>query len=217
MAPLVPPKPTGPLRVSVFVDCQNLYFSAKETFGRKIPDFDLKKLAQAIAGMETNRKLMHVHAYTGVHKPEVNPFWHGYWTNKLLAMRHQGILVEARPLRYSDAPVEVSPGQYMTARIGHEKGIDLRLGIDLIRGVLNGSYDVAVILSQDRDLKEAVDEVYAIRDQQQRWVQIETAFPYPNPNLGKRYAIQSTIARHIDQTTYESCIDPHDYRPKVTR
>ena len=38
-------------------------------------------------------------------------------------------------------------------------------------------YDVALVFTQDQDLSEAVDEILKIRTEQQRWIQVASAFP----------------------------------------
>lgn len=40
-----------------------------------------------------------------------------------------------------------------------EKGIDLRIGLDVVRLARNGDLDVAVVFSQDPDLAEVAHEV----------------------------------------------------------
>ena len=47
----------------------------------------------------------------------------------------------------------------------HEKGVDVRLAIDLIRRARNDEYDVAYLLSSDSDLAPAVLEVLAMGKQ----------------------------------------------------
>jgi hypothetical protein len=91
-----------------------------------------------------------------------------------------------------------------------EKGIDLKLGLALVRYANNKSYDVAIVFSQDGDLVEAVEEVHEIAKQQNRWLQVECAFPY-NPTCECR-PINRTVVRQIPRAMYDPCIDPTDYR-----
>ena len=49
-----------------------------------------------------------------------------------------------------------------------EKGVDVRIAIDVIRMAHHQEYDVALIFSQDQDLSEVADEVKSISRQQSR-------------------------------------------------
>ena len=60
---------------------------------------------------------------------------------------------------------------------GVEKGIDVRIALDVIRGAHAKQYDVAIIFSQDQDLAEVVKEIISISQEQDRWIKIASAFP----------------------------------------
>jgi hypothetical protein len=91
-----------------------------------------------------------------------------------------------------------------------EKGIDLKLGLALVRYANSRGYDVAIIFSQDGDLVEAVEEVHRIAAEQNRWVQVECAHPYVP--VGECWPINRTLQRHITRAIYDPCIDAIDYR-----
>jgi uncharacterized LabA/DUF88 family protein len=207
----VPAKPAQP-RVHAFVDGQNLFFAAKHCFGYTYPNYDPIKLAEAVVAFEPDRSLTQVHFYTGVHIPSENPFWHGFWTNKLFALRARGVRVVDRPLKYSPTEVELPSGEKAMVRVGREKGIDVRLALDLVRLARLDAYDVAIIFSQDTDLKEAVDEVKQIRQEFNRWLVVECAFPVGGTGWYGR-GIDGTQWRPINKALYDRCIDPNDYRP----
>jgi len=77
-------------RTIAFVDGQNLYHNARNVFGYNYPNYDVQKLAEAVC---TSRgwKLERVQFYTGVPSPADNPFWHGFWSNKLAMMGRRGV------------------------------------------------------------------------------------------------------------------------------
>ena len=56
--------------------------------------------------------------------------------------------------------------QEIKASLHEEKGIDVRLALDVVPMARENLYDVALIFSQDQDLSEAADEVKAISVQQ---------------------------------------------------
>lgn len=72
-------------------------------------------------------------------------------------------------------------------------------------------YDVAVVFSQDHDLSEVADEIKLISSEQRRWIKMIPAFPYHAgaPNMR---GINHTDWLRIDKATYDSCLDPFDYR-----
>ena len=60
--------------------------------------------------------------------------------------------------------------------VKREKGIDLRLGLDVVRMARHGELDVAVIFSQDQDLAEVAQEIRNIACSEGRWLKIASAF-----------------------------------------
>lgn len=210
------PPPTSPNRVRVhaFVDGQNLFYAVRTQFGYGFPNYDVRKLAEYVKRVEQNRVLSQVHFYTGLHDRREDPFWHEFWSKKLLAMQHAGIRTLSRPLKYADIQVPLPGGGSKTIRRGREKGIDIRLALDLVRLARRKEYDVAVIFSLDTDLIEAVHEVYEIRQELGTWLKIECAFPVGGGGRPPR-GIDKTQWRRIDKATYDSCIDPTDYRPST--
>ena len=204
-------EPTTP-RVHVFFDGQNLFHAAKECFGYKYPNYDPIKLAQAITNIIPERKLTQIHFYTGIHDIRHEPFWHAFWSNKLTLVPTKGVRVVTRKLKYSDVPVQLDNGATKRVKVGREKGIDLRLGLDLVRLARKDEYDVAIIFSQDTDLEEAVDEVYDIKKEFKRWIWLECAFPISSMANNPR-GISKTQWRKIDKSLYDQCTDPRDYRP----
>lgn len=80
---------------------------------------------------------------------------------------------------------------------------------------LDEKYDVALMFSQDQDLSEVADEIKAISVLQDRWIQIASAFPV-GPGTRNFRGINRTKWIEIDQSLYDACIDPGDYRPRKT-
>ena len=76
-----------------------------------------------------------------------------------------------------------------------------------------GSYDVAVVFSQDQDLVEAADEVKSISAAEDRWLRVACAFPV-SPTYSNTRGINGTDWIRIDRETYNRCIDNTDYRAK---
>jgi uncharacterized LabA/DUF88 family protein len=209
--------PTEPAtkRAIAFFDGQNLYRHAKDAFGHHHPNYDPLKLTDAICAMR-GWKRHGVRFYTGIPDAQRDPFWHAYWANRLLAMRRAGILVTTRPIRYREIETRGPDGSIDTVTATQEKGIDIRLALDIIRLGLSGQYDVALIFSQDQDLAELVEDVREIAKSQDRWLKLACAFPVgPRATSGRGIANTDWIG--IDKKLYNSCVDPRDYRAKHAR
>lgn len=199
-------------RAIVFIDGQNLFHSAKEAFGYPFPNYDVKKLAAEVCARK-GWQLQQVRFYTGFPDASDNPFWNHFWTAKLAQMGREGVHVFSRPLRYRNQSVVLSDGTTSTILVGQEKGIDVRLALDVISLAWQGDYDVACIFSQDQDLSEVADEIRDISRISSRWIHIASAFPFSPASRNKR-GINSTDWIKLDRALYDICIDPRDYRPK---
>jgi hypothetical protein len=128
-------------------------------------------------------------------------------------MGTRGIQTFSRSLRYRNQTVPLPGGGTTTVLVGEEKGIDVRLALDVVRMARENLYDVALIFSQDQDLSEAADEVKAMSVQQGRWIKVACAFPV-SLTAENRRGINGTDWIKINRATYDACLDPNDYRPK---
>lgn len=199
-------------RAVAFIDGQNLYYAAKKAFGYRFPNYNPKALAERITATR-GWTLSQTFFYTGIPDATDNRFWNHFWTAKLAVMGTRGIRTFSRPLRYRNQTVHLPGGGTTMILVGEEKGIDVRLALDVVRMARENAYDVALIFSQDQDLSEAADEVKAISVQQGRWIKVACAFPV-SPTAENRRGINGTEWITIDRATYDACLDPNDYRPK---
>ena len=196
------------MRTIVLIDGQNLYYLAKTAWlvaGTEAtppyawPSYDVEKLADALVSRVPGRILSEVRFYTGVpnrsHIPGEN-FWHDFWSNKIRHLRRRGIYT------YRGT---VNAGR-------QEKGVDVSLALDLVRATYEQRYDVAIIVSQDSDFGPAVSLAKEIAASQNRSLEFESAFPL-GPGISRR-GVPGTTWVHIDKATYDSCLDPRNYRPK---
>jgi len=213
-----PEKPSF-LRIVVFIDGQNFYNDCKKLFsnGETYPHLLGKELCSARFG--DKRELKQVRFYTGIHTPNRKPKMHAYMTRRLELMKRTGVWVFARPLKYSlqwiknrdDGPAFIEIMQ------GREKGVDVRLALDLVRLAVEGEYDVAVIISTDTDLDEAIRDVLELRDQTAKWLAVENAVCVPplNPATGRRPPFKRLRSAprllHIDQEIFDRIRDDTDY------
>lgn len=206
---------TPAARAVAFFDGQNLYRHAKDAFGHHHPNFDPQKLFDAVCA-DRGWKNRGVRFYTGTPSFRHSEMWHGYWANRLLAMRRAGIAVESRPIRYGKREIPLPGGSVDTRYEPQEKGIDLRLGLDVVRLARGGRMDVAVIFSQDQDLAEAAKDVAEIARESGRSIKVVSAYPV-GPSATAKRGIDRTEWFGMDREFYDACLDPRDYRPKKFR
>jgi uncharacterized LabA/DUF88 family protein len=201
-------------RACAFVDGQNLYHAAREAFGYRQPNYDVRALAEKICRQQT-WDLSRACFYTGYPDATDDPFWNHYWMAKFAQMGREKISVYKRTLRYRNQTVSLPDGTTSTVLVGQEKGIDVRLALDIIGFAHKQEYDVALVFSQDQDLSEVADEIREIARTQGRWIKMVSAFPVSPTSRNKR-GINSTDWVKIDRAAYDACLDPRDYRPKPT-
>ena len=204
--------PTEPStkRCYAFVDGQNLFNAAKEAFGYHFPNYDVLALAKAVCA-EEGWHLKQTWFYTGMPVYEKDKARHGFWSRKLAVMGRQGIKTFHRNVRYREKEIKLGDGTTLRREVAEEKGIDVRIAIDLMRFALKDRYDVGLIFSQDQDLSEAAKEVRQISIEQKRWIKIVSAFPVSAACRNRR-GINETDWVEIDRVLYDSCLDSRDYR-----
>lgn len=192
------------LRTIVLFDGQNLYHGAKDAWRTQPaigpskyswPSYDVVKLATTLASKTSGRTITQIRFYTGVPDSNQDSFWHYFWTNKLRYLRSQG--------------VEVYRGRINTSN--QEKGVDVKLAIDLIQLTYEKQYEVAIIVSQDWDFGPAVRLAKEIAKDQHRQLIFESHFPI-GPGSTSERGVPGTIWLPIDQTTYDACYDSREYR-----
>jgi hypothetical protein len=190
-------------RVVSFFDCQNLFKSAYEQWKYPYPNFDPLKLSRLLIGKYhcEGWRFTGVRLYTGIHEAKVNPSLHAFWTKKLTAVKNI----------YPQAFIFTSPLRYDKNGIPREKGVDIRIALDLIRMARKNEFDVAMLFSQDNDFSEVAVEIRAISKEYDRWIKIASAFPSNLANR-KNKGVRKTDWLRISKEDYDSCIDTADYR-----
>jgi uncharacterized LabA/DUF88 family protein len=206
--PIAPPAK----RAIAFFDGQNLYYAVKQAFGYRWPNYDPLALARAVCGSR-GWNLQETHFYTGLPSSKDDPFWNHFWNAKLAVMGTRGIRAYWRHLKYRNQTASLPGGGSTVVLVGQEKGIDVRIALDVVRMAREKTFDVALIFSQDQDLSEVADEVKSISRQQDRWIKLACAFPV-SPTYGNTRGINNTDWVQIDRASYDACLDPNDYRPK---
>lgn len=185
-------------RVYTFFDLQNLFLSVKTAWDVKYPNFDPIALSMLVTSQHQDWALTGIRLYTGIHTAEKNPFWHNFWNKKLSFHKNADKRVDTftTPLHYNNG-------------VPSEKGVDIRIALDLVRAARLGRCDVAVLFSRDTDFAEVAKEIRAIAYEKQRWIKIVSVMP-DHPDLKR--GINGTDWIRLSKSEYDSCLDPNDYR-----
>ena len=193
-----------------FIDGQNLFNAAKSAFGYSWPNYNVTALTKAVCAAE-GWECKQVRFYTGVPSKRADASRHTFWHQKTRAMRRRGVHVFTREIRYRDQSINLGDGATLIRPVAQEKGVDVRIAIELIRYAFSEEYDVALIFSQDQDFSEAVDEIKRIAEKRKRWVKVASAYPV-SPTCRNRKGINGTDWISIERELYDGCLDPTDYR-----
>ena len=187
------------------MDGQNLFHAAREAFHHRVPDYDILALGRALC-RPRRWQLMQTRFYTGFPTVSASPFWARFWERKLARLGRKGVVTFSRPLRYRNHTVRLPDATTFTMRTAEEKGVDVRIALDVIRLAHRRVFDVALVVSQDQDFAEVASEIRVIAREQHRWIKIASAFPL-GPATRNRRGINGTDWIPIEQETYERCIE----------
>lgn len=207
------PKEPVSKRTYIFIDGQNLFHAVKESFGYSYPNYNPKSLAYEICKLK-GWSVQKIFFYTGVPDLNDDAKWNQFWNAKLAGMGRVGIETFSRSLRYRNQKVKLPDGSFFTTLVAQEKGIDVRIALDVVRFARENVYDVALIFSQDQDLSEVADEVRSISIDQKRWIKVACAYPV-SPTYDNRRGINKTEWIPMNREIYNGCIDKKDYRSMI--
>jgi hypothetical protein len=108
------------------------------------PNYDPARLAKSVCATK-GWTLKQARFYTGVPSADDNKAWNSFWTRKLLTMSRAGVHVYSRPLRYRNKVVLNGA----SVLVGEEKGIDVRIAIDILSWQSGPQPDCAPGFSRD--------------------------------------------------------------------
>lgn len=205
-------------RMVVFVDYQNTYMRARTAFGDATTDGDFTfgqifprrlgvLLRQRAEAAGKPRDLSEVRVYRG--EPDALRsrraqaacqrqvrFWNA----------QAGVRAFTRPLNYR--PTRWQNGLAIDWEV-REKGIDVLLAVDMLRGAVNDDYDVAVLMSADTDLLPAAEAVRELG----KWV--EFAAWRPDEGYASHLRLPGSWCHHLTRADYERVQDRTDYTVHV--
>jgi uncharacterized LabA/DUF88 family protein len=139
-------------RVAIFVDGSNFYYKLRSLSIKNITYFNYAQLSQWLA---RERIIVSKTYFIGVvrakdddvrgqllRKTQLRLFNH-------LSSKKQGFCVERGYLMKNDG-------------VFHEKGVDVKMAVDLLVGAYENMYDTAIVLSSDTDLIPAIQKVISL-------------------------------------------------------
>lgn len=155
-----------------------------------------------------------VNFYTGIPPVKNDKLWADFWNKKRSRMARTGVVSYFTYLKYSEQSVweksESGKVENRKVLVAREKGIDIRIAIDVLKVCRNNSCDVADIFSQDQDLWEAVKEAKAIAKSNDRNFEVVSAFPVSTSSHNTR-GINGTKIFKINKEDYDKCLDNTKY------
>jgi hypothetical protein len=191
-----------PTRVLVFVDYMNCYRRAREAFtpgSRNHVDgqVDPLRLAEFLCG--PGRQLVGLRVYRGLPSNERNPKAYAAARSQIAAWTgKERVTAVTRPLNYR------------TPATPREKGIDVRIAVDMVLMGMLRQYDVAVLVSEDTDLLPAVEAVIAMKGE--RAVEVMAWVPITGGRALPLWIKGRTLAAHrLGEKEYRLAHDGTDY------
>ena len=196
------------LKLILFIDAQNVYHRARETFALGTDShidgqIDPWAVAELIAARGGPRQepveVMGVRIYTGYHTPERDSRAYASYRKQRASWEQSGCHVVARAVRYS------GPDD----RHGREKGIDVALAVDYVRLAIQHEFEIGVIFSVDTDLAPALEFVKSLND--------PSLMPATAAWYGEGAVTQINVpgvwCHRLSKADYIAVHDPTDYAP----
>lgn len=198
-------------RVIVYLDWQNVYRRARESFHSQHDPFtkgqvhplDLAMLL-ASRGKDTERELVQVRIYRGLPDQRYDAKGYAAARRQMSAWsRNRKIEVTTTVLRYPDD----WPNSKENPR---EKGIDVSLAVDVVVMGISGDYDTAIVMSSDQDIAPAVEYIAASTSVPAR-VEV-AAWRGGNGRRPNRINTRARVYGHwIEDQEYWGLMDETDY------
>lgn len=194
--------------VVVFIDYQNAHNSAHRSFcgvGTNLKDcaLDPARIAEAAVKKRAPGGIIsQVRVYRGHPDPRREPRLAQVSDRQKNAWQSDGrVVVLRRTLKY---PRGWEPHWQERPR---EKGVDVSLAVDLVRCAVDGSCDVAMVVSRDTDLEPALEAAMELG----RSMKIEASIWEGDSSLKITHNGQKLRTHLMSRSDWSTCIDPRRY------
>lgn len=181
-------------RVVAYFDGRNLRKSARSAFGhRDYENFHPLKLARLVCARQ-GWHLEAVNFYIGIpgEGRRVGGETRDDWKRRAALWAGEGVNIFTRDLACNN----------------REKGIDVRIALDVAKHIREDAFDIALIFSQDQDFREVVTEVHNAARDEHRWLQVASAFPARVGDKHNRGIDGADIQIPLDRGTIARCLEP---------
>ena len=190
-------------RAVCFFDLQNLHLSAEEAFGIK-QDIDPVALARHVCA-QRGWRCDGIRVYSGAPDPRRELAESRMWNDKRMRMEADSAFVYDRLMQYRDHARNTAEGSALIGMKGKEKGIDLRIGLDIAELAYRNEIDVALLFSRDQDFSELIQTVDRLIGNGGREVRLISAFPTSRRRpLRGIYGMQWI---ELERAAYKSCLE----------
>lgn len=143
-------------RVMIFIDGSNLYKRTKGLIpeGKQV---DIEKLANKLLGERKLERIYYYNTSTPSEDPEEQKSQQRFleklgWINHL-----QKRIGKPVPKEYTVKCPNPDCGTEFPFKTHIQKGVDTRMAVDMVTLAIRDAYDIAILVSGDGDLVEAVD------------------------------------------------------------
>lgn len=138
-------------RVAVFIDGSNFYNGLRDNIGRM--DVDFHRFGQKLSSL-ADGELLRIYYYNAKVDPDYDQDNYEKQQRFITHLAHTPYLtLRLGKLVYYHVKGEDAGRRHYAV----EKGLDVKLAIDLVRLAVNRACEVAVIVSGDKDLAEVVE------------------------------------------------------------
>lgn len=174
-------RPMAKEKVAVYIDGGNTYRKLKDL---GIPDSDKRfNYSQFVDYLVGEREVVSKRYYVG----RVRNFDNTDRSEKLVRKQQQFLDSLA------NQGFQVKEGKIMYDRAGiREKGVDVKLSVDLVTGAFDQRYDTAILISSDTDLIPAIQYVIKGKDKKVEYIGFSGS---PSFGLLKESSIQRLLSR----------------------
>lgn len=140
-------------RVAIFLDGSNFYHYLRRLDLRDLLQFDYAKFSSYLA---RGRKVISAAYYIGKVREEP-----GNSQSRQLMAAQQRLVGKLTKMGWA-----IKYGHMLKHHnIYHEKGVDVQIAVDLLRGAYKNYYDIAILVSSDTDLIPAIRELQSEKKQ----------------------------------------------------
>ena len=150
-------KPLKKKRVAIFIDGSNLYFKLRTLIPNKMDFIRYRYKDMVLSLLNSDERLTYVGYYVGAVRDTKRTKDH---EKTLELLKNQQKLFEQ--LRYQQ--IDIVKG-YLLERDGKyfEKGVDVRLAVDILTMAQGKKYDIGLVISSDTDLIPAIQAAQVLK------------------------------------------------------